>query len=641
MSRQIAHPKAGVPFAIRAKWATYSGLSILLLLAFAVAEVRAEGRRTQHRSNPAPRISTHSTRPLGPVRQVQLTTEDLKADDGLEETTEPAAPQAIPPVAGSRLVRKSESGFPSSNPEAETRAARYILDRVDPELTLDVRLDRPTIIRLKIAPFRDQVADESILEVLNVSETEYSITGKKIGATTLNFWFENPDIPGGRDLISYLVRVTDDQSVLVALLPLLEQDVNRAFPNSAVKLSYAGRQVIVRGQAKDIEDATQILRIVSQSLPQEAIEEFDGNTRVGPDLNPLASYSPDELEQAGGLTGLVKGQTGTGANGNRINNRLVNLLEVGGIHQVMLKVTVAEVNRSALRAIGAKVDFGNASLATFSSLLPLPVTGGTLNVTRDDFDLTIKALKELNLARSLAEPNLVTMNGQQANFHVGGQFPVPQSTLTGGGAQGGVQFVPFGVQLNFTPNVTDHDRIRLNLHATVSTRDETTGSVISGSIVSGLNNRDFQTTVELREGETLAIAGLMQSSLGGSSARVPFLGDLPILGRLFSSDNTSYDEQELIVLVTPYLVNPLAANREPLPLPGSDYFEPDDFEFFLRGSMTGHFAEDFRSPARTDFEQIKAFRSLEQELIIGQPGHSNGLRCPSVSKGSQATGGAQ
>jgi pilus assembly protein CpaC len=193
--------------------------------------------------------------------------------------------------------------------------------------------------------------------------------------------------------------------------------------------------------------------------------------------------------------------------------------------------------------------------------------------------------------------------------------------------------------LNFTPTVTDHDRIRLNLQATVSTRDESTGAVIADSEVAGLNNRNFQTTVELREGQTIAIAGLVQSNLGGSTARVPVLGDIPILGRLFSSDSTSYDEQELIVLVTPYLVNPLEATREPLPLPGSDYFEPDDFEFFLRGSLTGHIAEDFRTPARTDFDKIRAFRCLEQDLIIGQPGHSNGLRCPAPAKAPRPQGG--
>lgn len=539
--------------------------------------------------------------------------------------------QQFPPTRGGEPL---QDGIRPAVVHEQTRDLEnpFLLERVDPRLTLELQVGRPTILRLRQAPFRDQVADPGVIDVLNITETEYSITGTQIGTTVLNFWFESPAAPDGRVLISYLVRVLDDPEIAQryqALLAGLEQSINRAFPNSAVRLSYVGNQVLVRGQARDIEEGTQILNIVARSLPREEQVErpFD------PEEFFIADAGPQEIAAAGGIDGLLQGQAGTGANGTRINNRIVNLLEIGGIHQVMLKVTVAEVNRSAVRAIGADLRIGSGS-TNFFSLLPLAElgmagTGGTLLVNRGDFDLAINALKQLNLAKSLAEPNLVTMNGQPANFQVGGQFPVPQVTgFTGAGLQG-VEFVPFGVQLQFVPNVTDGDRIRLNLQATVSTRTEDTTN-INGSSITGLNSRNFQSTVELREGQTIAIAGLIQSNLGATSDRVPFAGDLPILGRLFSSDRTSYDEQELIVLVTPYLVNPIDATREPLPLPGSDYFEPDDLEFFLRGSLTGHFAEDFRSPARTDIHQIKAFRRLEQELIIGQPGHSNGLLCPSV-----------
>ena len=146
--------------------------------------------------------------------------------------------------------------------------------------------------------------------------------------------------------------------------------------------------------------------------------------------------------------------------------------------------------------------------------------------------------------------------------------------------------------------------------------------------MAGLNTRNFTTTVELREGTTLAVGGLIQSNLGGTSSRIPLAGDVPFLGRVFSSDTTAYDEQELIVLVTPYLVAPVEDGPESLPLPGSDYFEPDDFEFFLQGRLEGHRAEDFRSPARTDLERIRAFRKLEQQYFIGHPGHSNAVFVP-------------
>ena len=552
----------------------------------------------------------------------------------------------LPPIRGREPL---QNGFrpPATDEEAGDRASEFILERIDPQLTIDLQVDRPVILRLKQAPLRDQISNPEIVEMVNVTDTEVSLVGRQPGTTVLNFWFENA--AGKESILSYLVRVEslstdveESRRINVKLLKL-EDQINRAFPNSVVRLQYVGSQVVVRGQAKDIEEASAILRIVSQSVSEAErarksilrgeIHATDEGERVRDDVLIVDTAIANTLPEGQSLPSLLSGETESGFSSFNINNRIVNLLEIGGLHQVMLKVTVAEVNRSAIRAIGADLRIGGGS-SSFFSLLPLAElgmagTGGTLLVNRGDFDLAINALKQLNLARSLAEPNLVTMNGQPANFQVGGEFPVPQVTgFTGAGLQG-VEFVPFGVQLDFTPNVTDGDRIRLTLRATVSTRTEDTTN-INGSNITGLNSRNFQSTVELREGQTIAIAGLIQSNLGATSERVPLVGDVPFLGRLFSSDRTSYDEQELIVLVTPYLVNPIDAACEPLPLPGSDYFEPDDLEFFLRGSLTGHFAEDFRTPARTDIHKIKAFRRVEQELIIGQPGHSNGLLCPSV-----------
>lgn len=593
---------------------------------------------------------TTTTRPLGrPHRLVQVV-EDVPTPLLAKEST--PAEQPLPPIRGSEPL---QDGFrpPITDERARDRASRFVLERIDPQLTIDLQVDRPVILRLKQPPFRDQISNPEIVEMLNITDTEMSLVGRQPGTTVLNFWFE--DETGQQSVLSYLVRVASDfedevesedeaeSGPIKVKLAKLEDQINRAFPNSFVRLQYVGNQVVVRGQAKDVEEGAAIVRIVASSIgdSERAIRAIREGSVVNDDLNQLPSDSVfilergaiAALEEGQSLPSYLRGDTASGASTFRINNRIVNLLEIGGLHQVMLKVTVAEVNRSAVRAIGADLRVSGSS-TNFFSLLPLAElgiagTGGTFLVNRGDFDLAINALKQLNLARSLAEPNLVTLNGQPANFQVGGEFPIP--VVTGATADGlqGVEFVPFGVQLQFIPNVTDGDRIRLNLQATVSTRtDDTTN--INGSNITGLNSRNFQSTVELREGQTIAIAGLIQSNLGATSDRVPFAGDIPFLGRLFSSDRTSYDEQELIVLVTPYLVNPIDASVEPLALPGSDYFEPDDLEFFLRGSLTGHIAEDFRSPARTDIHQVKAFRRMEQELIIGQPGHSNGLLCPSV-----------
>src|SRR5437763_5101859 len=172
----------------------------------------------------------------------------------------------------------------------------------------------------------------------------------------------------------------------------------------------------------------------------------------------------------------------------------------------------------------------------------------------------------------------MTMNGQPATFLAGGEFPVPVVTgYTAAGLQG-VSFVPYGVQLSFTPYITDRDRVRLVMGATVSTRDLAGGTTIAGAQVPSLTTRTFSTTVELREGQTLAVAGLIQNNLGADAHRVPFFGDLPIIGRLAAFDRTSAGEQELVILITPELVHPLECKEVP-PLPGSDLFEPGDIEF--------------------------------------------------------------
>jgi pilus assembly protein CpaC len=234
--------------------------------------------------------------------------------------------------------------------------------------------------------------------------------------------------------------------------------------------------------------------------------------------------------------------------------------------------------------------------------------------------LAISALRDLNYARSLAEPNIVALNGQTANFQAGGKFPVPVVTgYTAAGLQS-VSFVPFGVQLSFTPYITDRDCIRLAISAEVSTRDLSAGtSLISGSAVPSLITRNFQTTVTLRDGQTLAVAGLIQNNLGADSTRVPLFGDLPVIGWLASFNRITAGEQELVVLITPELVHPMEHKEVP-PLPGSDLFEPNDLEFYLLGRIESHRPYDYRSPVRTDLQRMLEYRRYENMYISGPHG---------------------
>ena len=248
--------------------------------------------------------------------------------------------------------------------------------------------------------------------------------------------------------------------------------------------------------------------------------------------------------------------------------------------------------------------------------------------------LAINALRRMALARTLAEPTLTTLNGREAQFRAGGQFPVPV-VVAGAGSAGvqGVSFVPFGIELVFTPFIVDRDHIRLNVAAQVSTRSAELSGTTGSDSVSGINDRNFSTTVELRDGQTLAVAGLIQNNYGGESDRVPFLGDLPLIGRAAAFDRVSAGEQELLILITPELVKPIEVYEAPA-IPGSDVFEPGDIEFYLHGHMEGVTATDARSPVRTDIARLERYYQCCDKYIVGP----NGYQCGRFQTG-QTVGG--
>ncbi|QDS91733.1 Type II secretion system protein D precursor [Roseimaritima multifibrata] len=569
---------------------------------------------------------------------------------GLSSPQNPAL--ALPSPIASPPVRRAPEAYTvdTSGPQNPSRKEqRFLIERIDPERTLDVTVGRPSILRFKVPAFRDQVGDPGIVDVLSLTETELSITGKKVGSTVLNLWFKDPANPSGQEVLSYLIRVSDDPERsrhYDVLLENLERDLNHGFPNSVVDLSYVGSQVVVRGKARDIEEATHLLRIVSQSLPTDdqvdqsvsTVPAVSQNSAAPGLLQPTSfqaveGFTIDEITNAGGVNSVFRGDSVTGANATQINNRVVNMLEIAGVHQVMLKVTLAEVVRDSGRSLIATTRFGVDSDNTSDISFTQETGLGRLTFQTDQFFLRFDALKRLGMARSLSEPNLTTLSGQPANFLVGGQFPILESVSTVAAVNQNISYVPFGVQLSVLPTVTDGDRIRLQLQATISETDS--GGIGTGnddqnndpSQPPSLTTRTFTSTVELRDTESLALAGLIRNSLSSSSARVPFLGDLPYVGNLFSQNSSNFQEQELLVIVTPYLVSPVSATT-PLALPGSDTFEPDDLEFFLRGSIYGSVPEDYRTPVRSDVSKMHAFRSSEQKYIIGLPGHSSGRPLP-------------
>ena len=241
------------------------------------------------------------------------------------------------------------------------------------------------------------------------------------------------------------------------------------------------------------------------------------------------------------------------------------------------------------------------------------------------FSLFLNALRSNSLAKILAEPTLMTLDGQPARFIAGGQFPYPvpqSSSIPGGTAVVTVQFKDFGAILSFLPNILANDVIRLDVEPVFSQLNFGLGTTINGGAAPAIIERSARTVVELREGQTLAIAGLLQTTTNARTVRVPGLGDLPIVGPWFSSNRIETVETELVVLVTPELVAPMDAKEVP-PSPGDRVLEPNDYEFYFLGRIEGKTGHEFRSTIREHdpLDVMKHFRS-EGHWVIGPHGHS-------------------
>ena len=190
------------------------------------------------------------------------------------------------------------------------------------------------------------------------------------------------------------------------------------------------------------------------------------------------------------------------------------------------------------------------------------------------------------MARTLAEPNIVAISGQTAKFLAGGEYPVPVAqTSASGGQEVTVEFKPFGVELNFLPTVIDGDLINLELETTVSSIDPDTSFTANGISISGFKVRRASTTVEMRDGQSFAIAGLLQDDFNDQNGQVPWLGDVPILGALFRSAEFQRQQTELVIIVTPHLVTPTTSDA--LLLPTDRMRIPTEAELFLTGRTEG------------------------------------------------------
>ncbi len=472
-------------------------------------------------------------------------------------------PLALWCIAGPATAQDIPAPKPPANKRLKAKVNQLIETISDPEVEVNITFRRSKLVRTKLDVTRVAVSDPGIVEVVAFGVREFELIGKETGSTTITIWLGGDDDAGNEPkLLSMLVTVdadtsTEDQRRLE--FGELQDMINEMFPDSKVQLIPIADKLIVRGEARDAQDATRIMSLIRK-------EQGGGG--------------------GGATSNFVSG--GTAAQpfplGSRLyDNTVINLLEVPGEMQVMLKVRIAELKRSAIRRFGGQLNLQIDDLF-LSSLLG---GGATLFASQTfdnvSFQALLTALQSNGTAKILAEPNLVTLSGHPATFLSGGEFAVP--TVTGVGGVQGIQtyFKGFGTSVSFTPTVLDKDRIRLQVNPSFTTLNK--NNSVGG--VFGLDSRSTSTTVDLREGQVLAIAGLIQEEQRGEDARIPLLGDIPYLGTFFGNRSISRDETELIVVVTPELVRPMEPEEAPQLLPGMEITEPDDFEFYFRGHIEG------------------------------------------------------
>lgn len=331
---------------------------------------------------------------------------------------------------------------------------------------------------------------------------------------------------------------------------------------------------------------------------------------VGPDVGGLrqriAAILPDERgvsvqpsNESVVLSGMVTNATAVGQivalAESYAPGKVVNLLGVEGAQQVMLNVRFAEMRSSTARDLRLNVSrdptSGDPSLAVSTGDTLNAAAGALLRTfglasimfSAGDGDLTLlfDALETRGLVKTLAEPNLVAMSGDTASFLAGGEFPIPVALeTTNGEARVTIEFKQFGVSLSFTPTILADGTINLVVAPEVSSIDPTVSITNGGIVIPGLRVSRANTTVELRDGESFTIAGLLRNDYQNSVRQFPFLGDIPVIGALFRSTGFQREETELVIVVTPHLVLPTRG----APATVADGFvPPSDFELFLLG----------------------------------------------------------
>lgn len=396
--------------------------------------------------------------------------------------------------------------------------------------------------------------------------------------------------------------------------------LGRSLGTTNVLLWDSNNRLIETMDVEVVHDLTGLKTKLHQLLPEENIEVFSaqgalvlrGQVRSAAAMDTAMKVAKTYAAQT---SSVVQGKGEAAAAAPAQSLEVINLLSVGGSQQVMLEVKVAEMQRSLIKNLNVRFNAlgssGNWSGGGFNNGQGLGLTpgGGSIlspgsligggkglfaQFLSDDFlfNVVLEASKDNGSAKVLAEPTLTTLTGQQAEFISGGEFPVPITEDDGIT----IEYKEFGVGVKFLPVVLDSGRINLNLNVSVSELSNANSLVLDtglssilgdgvSQVIPSLTKRSAESTVELGNGQTIAIAGLISENTRDFVSRFPGLGDLPILGHLFRSQSFINGETELVILVTPHLAKPVDAKA--VRLPTEKFVEPSDLDFYLLGKTKG------------------------------------------------------
>ena len=446
-------------------------------------------------------------------------------------------------------------------------------------------LNRSSLMVLKSPVKEVVIANPDIVDVYAHNQTYLTFIGKTVGSTNIRL-FDS----GGKLLKDFSVSVGYD-------LPAIRKALKTFIPNETIGVEMVNTSIALTGQIRSNAATDKALKIV--------------NDYIGSDKSSGSSAS-------------------SSASSDSANSypKIINMMKLISGQQVMLRVRVAEVNRDALKRLGIDPQIisgkGNFGITGALGSSIAGITAGSTSTWTTNADnyrgtmftgwssnpshsvgAAVNALERDGLVKLLAEPNLVAVSGESAEFLAGGEVPIPIANTTSGSNQITIEYKPYGVNVKFTPDVLSENLIRVAVQPEVSEISYADKVINGGLPVPSITTRRAKTTVELAPGESFMIAGLLKDKTSASVDQLPGVKDLPILGALFRSTEFQRNETELVISVTPYLVDPL--KNSDVKLPTDDYKPASQMEMFFYGIL-GSVAADGKSAARIpEFEGPTGF----------------------------------